>query len=99
MSDAGLIKVTRNGQVTLPASARRQLRIEEGDYMEVRVTGDSIILTPKMLIDKSQAYFWTPEWQAAEREASADIVEGRVEEYDNVEDLVANLRAARDQRA
>ncbi len=98
MSEANLIKVTRNGQVTLPASARRQLRVEEGDYMEVRVTEDSIILTPKTLIDKSQAYFWTPEWQAAEREASADIAEGRVQEFDNVDDLVANLRAARDRR-
>ncbi len=98
MNEAGLIKVTRNGQVTLPASARRQLRVEDGDYMEVRVTEDSIILTPKTLIDKSQAYFWTPEWQAAEREASADIAEGRVQEFDNVDDLVANLSAARDRR-
>lgn len=99
MSEAGLIKVTRNGQVTLPASARRRLRVEEGDYMEVRVTEDSIILTPKTLIDKSQAYFWTPEWQAAEREASADIAEGRVQEFDSVDDLLADLRAARNRRA
>ncbi len=95
MNEAGLIKVTRNGQVTLPASARRQLRVEEGDYMAVRVTEDSIILTPKTLIDKSQAYFWTPEWQAAEREASADIAEGRVQEFENIDDLVAGLRSAR----
>jgi AbrB family looped-hinge helix DNA binding protein len=95
MADAGLIKVTRNGQVTLPANARRRLRVEEGDYMEVRVTEDSIILTPKALIDKSQAYFWTAEWQSAEREASADIAEGRVQEFDDVEDLVAGLKAAR----
>ena len=99
MSEAGLIKVTRNGQVTLPASARRQLRVEEGDYMEVRVTEDSIVLTPKTLIDKSQAYFWTPEWQAAEREASADIAEGRVQEFESVDALVAGLRAARDRHA
>ena len=94
MADAALTKVRRNGQVTLPADARRRLRIEQGDYMEVRVTEDSIILTPKALIDQSQAYFWLPEWQAAEHEASADIAEGRVHEFDNVDDLVASLRAA-----
>ncbi len=99
MSDAGLIKVTRTGQVTLPASARRKLSVEEGDYMEVRVTQDSIILTPKTLIDKSQAYFWTPQWLASERETSADIAEGRVQAFDNIDDLVAGLRAARDRRA
>lgn len=97
MADLGLIKVTRNGQVTLPAGARRRLRVEEGDYMEVRITEDSIILTPKVLIDKSQAYFWSPEWQAAEHEASADIAEGRVREFDNADDLVASLQAARQQ--
>ncbi len=97
MADAGLIKVTRSGQVTLPANARRRLKLEEGDYLEVRVTEDSIILTPKVLIDKSQAYFWTPEWQAAEHEASADIAEGRVQEFEDVDHLLAALRAARSQ--
>lgn len=95
MIDHGLVRVTRNGQVTLPATARRRLQVEEGDYMEVRVTEDSIILTPKVLIDKSQAYFWTPEWQAAEREASADIAEGRVEEFDNVDELLSSLKETR----
>ena len=65
--------------------------------MEVRVTEDSIILTPKALMNKSQAYFWTQEWQAAEHESSAAIAEGRVQEFDNLDDLVAGLRAARQQ--
>ena len=55
---ATITKITRNGQVTLPASARRALHVREGDYVEVRIAGDSIVLTPKKLIDKSQAYFW-----------------------------------------
>jgi len=77
MEAVTLTKVTRNGQVTLPAPARRALHVEEGDYIEVRVTDDSIVLTPKKLVDKSQAYFWSPSWQAAEREASEDIAAGR----------------------
>ncbi len=59
----------------------------------MRVAGGIIILTPKKLIDKSQAYFWTAEWQAAEREASADITTGRVHEFEDVEDLIASLEA------
>lgn len=86
-----LTKVTRHGQVTLPAAVRRAVNVEEGDYIEVRVEGDTIILTPKKLIDKSQAYFWTAEWQAAEREASADIAAGRVHKFENVEELIASL--------
>jgi antitoxin MazE len=86
-----LTKVTRHGQVTLPAAVRRAVNVEEGDYVEVRVEGDAVILTPKKLIDKSQAYFWTVEWQAAEREASADIAAGRVHGFENVEELIASL--------
>ena len=95
MQNATLTKVTRNGQMTLPAAARRALHIEEGDYIEVRVSQDSLILTPKKLVDKSQAYFWSPEWQAAEQEASEDIASGRVREFANADDLVTSLNKAR----
>ena len=95
MGAVTLTKVTRNGQVTLPAPVRRALHVEEGDYIEVRVTEDSIVLTPKKLVDKSQAYFWSPAWQAAEREASEDIAAGRVHESKNADDLIAALDKGR----
>ncbi len=84
-------KVTRHGQVTLPASVRRKLGIEEGDLVEVVVDDDKAVLLPKKLIDKSQAYFWTKEWQEAEREASEDIKAGRVKTFDTVEELIKDL--------
>ena len=90
-----LAKVTRNGQLTLPAAARRKLGIEEGDYIEVSVDDDRLVLTPKKLIDKSQAYFWASEWQAGEQEASRDVAEGRVREFENAEQLIAHLRQNR----
>jgi hypothetical protein len=46
-------------------------------------------------MDTSQAYFWTPGRQSAEREASADIAAGRRYEADDTDDLVAQLRRAR----
>ena len=98
MDAVALTKVTRNGQLTLPASVRRAAHVDEGDYLEVRISGDSIVLTPKKLIDKSQAYFWSPAWQNAEREASADIGAGRVCEPESVDELLAGLEAARKTR-
>ena len=95
MPSVTLTKVTRNGQITLPASARRALRVVEGDYVQVRVAADSIVLTPKKLVDKSQTFFWSPEWQAAEREASEDIVAGRVHAAQDVDELIAKLDKAR----
>lgn len=86
------VRVTRRGQITLPASLRKALAIEEGDYIEFIVEGDRITLLVKKLVDKSQAYFWTREWQEAEREADEDIRAGRVKTFDSVEQLIAELR-------
>jgi hypothetical protein len=45
----------------------------------------------KKMVDKSQAYFWTKEWQEAEREASQDIKAGRVKTFDNAKELLKDL--------
>ena len=83
--------MTRNGQVTLPAAIRREANVEEGDILTVHLEADRIVLIPKKLIDKSQAYFWTEEWQEAEREAERDLAEGRIESFETVDDLIAGL--------
>ena len=84
-------KVTRHGQVTLPASVRRELGVEEGDLVEIEVIDDRAVLIPKKLVDKSQAYFWTKRWQEGEREADEDIKAGRVKVFDSVDELVKDL--------
>jgi AbrB family looped-hinge helix DNA binding protein len=84
-------KVTRNGQITLPASVRKELGIEEGDLVEIEVMDERAVLMPKKLVDKSQAYFWTKRWHEVEREADEDIKAGRVKTFDSVDDLIKDL--------
>ena len=91
--EAALTKVTRNGQITLPAAVRRAAGITEGDLVAVSIEGDTITLVPKRLVDKSQAYVWSDAWQQAEREASEDIAQGRVRSFSDVEALIAALEA------
>jgi len=43
------------------------------------------------MIDKRQAYFWTPEWQEGEKKASEDIKAGRVKIFDTVDELIDEL--------
>jgi len=50
-----LVKVIRNGQITLPADLREKMAIKEGDYLEAEIIEDQIILRPKVIIDKRQA--------------------------------------------
>jgi len=43
-----------------------------------------------------QAYFWTSEWQEAEREADEDIKAGRTRRFSNAEKLIADLDSLED---
>jgi bifunctional DNA-binding transcriptional regulator/antitoxin component of YhaV-PrlF toxin-antitoxin module len=70
---------------------RRKLGIEEGDLVEIQVVDEKAVLMPKRLVDKSQAYFWTKKWQAAEKEADEDTKAGRVKTFDSVDELIKDL--------
>ena len=41
------VRVRGNAQITLPAKVRRALGIEQGDYLEVRIEGGRVVLTPQ----------------------------------------------------
>jgi AbrB family looped-hinge helix DNA binding protein len=84
-------KLTRHGQITIPASVRKELGVEEGDLVEIEVVDEKAVLIPKRLVDKNQAYFWTEKWQDAEKKAGEDIKAGRVKVFDSVEELIKDL--------
>jgi AbrB family looped-hinge helix DNA binding protein len=71
-------KITRNFQVSIPKAIRDQLRLEEGDLLEVEQRDGEIVMIPKRLIDADQAWFWSREWQEGEREVDEDLRAGRV---------------------
>jgi AbrB family looped-hinge helix DNA binding protein len=84
-------KLTRHGQITIPASVRKELGVEEGDLVEIEVVDEKAVLIPKRLVDKNQAYFWTEKWQDAEKKAGEDIKAGRAKVFDSVEELIKDL--------
>ncbi|MGO9910082.1 MAG: AbrB/MazE/SpoVT family DNA-binding domain-containing protein [Acidimicrobiales bacterium] len=81
------------GQLTLPDDIRKAAHLEEGDLLEAEITADGILLRPQKLIDATQAWFWTAEWQAGEREADADRSAGRVETFASGDEVVGALRS------
>jgi len=93
-----LIQIRRKAQLTLPLSVRRELGIEEGDYMDVQVRNGEIILKIKKLIDKDQAWFWTERWQKGEKEAEEDILAGRIRRFPDAESAIAHLHAQADKQ-
>lgn len=85
-----LTHVGRKGQITIPAAIRRVAGIEPGDAFEVEVAGDGILLRTAD-IDPDQAWFWTPEWQAKEREADEALAAGQFTRYLSTEEFLASL--------
>jgi AbrB family looped-hinge helix DNA binding protein len=87
-----LTKLTSGGQVTLPKEVRIKTNMQPGDFVEVKIDEQGrIVLTPKKLVDASQAYFWTEEWQRGERKADEDMKAGRVKRFKSAADAVKYL--------
>ena len=50
------VKVLRGGQITMPKEIRDGLEIKEGDILEVEMGKDRVVLKPKVLMDKGDAW-------------------------------------------
>lgn len=72
-------RLRAKGQVTIPEEIRAAARLEEGDPIAFELQNDgTILLRPQKVVDASQAWFWTPEWIAGERQASLEVEQGRI---------------------
>ncbi len=91
------VRVRNKFQITLPKSARDDLCLDEGDLLAVQVRDGELVLRPQRLIDRDQAWYWTPEWQAAEREADEEIEAGRVHRFANIDEAIAFLNERAEQ--
>lgn len=86
-----VIQIRRNFQITLPAAIRKRLGLKIGDIVETVIKEGRIVITPKKTIDAEQSWFWTKEWQEAEKEADADLKSGRVKKFETIEELIEDL--------
>jgi AbrB family looped-hinge helix DNA binding protein len=89
---AETIKIRKKYQITLPTAVREAAGLYEGDFLTAEVKEDrTIVLRPGRLVDADEAFYYTSEWQAAEREADEDIRLGHTYRFDNVEDAIGFL--------
>jgi antitoxin PrlF len=86
MSEAA---VTSGGHIELPAEARAALHLGVVDSADVEVLADGVVLLRGR--DPGQAWYWTPQWQAGEREADEDLAAGRSELFDSDEEFERRL--------
>jgi AbrB family looped-hinge helix DNA binding protein len=89
-------KISPKHQITIPKEAFEKLHLEVGDFLEVDVTEEGLLLIPKKLISKDQVWFWTKEWQKKEKEADEALAKGEVSgPFKSANELVQHLRKNR----
>ena len=73
-----IMKISPQGQIRIPQKVMIRLGIEKGDYIEVDVEERQIVLKPRKLIDPSQGWYWTKEWQEMEAEVDDELEKDEV---------------------
>lgn len=88
-----LVKIKNKFQIVIPDEVRKKLKVEIGDTLEIEERDGVLVARPVMIVDRSQAYFWTEEWQKGEREAEEAKRKGRFREFDNADEAIKWLKS------
>jgi antitoxin PrlF len=88
------VKIRPKAQLTLPEEIRSALHIGEGDEVEFAVHDDgTVTIRGYVSIPTDQAWFFTPEWLAGEREADQQITAGQGRRHKSAGDMFTHLDA------
>lgn len=70
-----VMKISPQGQIRIPKNIMNALKIVPGDYVEVDIENNQAVLKPRKLIDPTQKWYWTKEWQETEAEVDDALEE------------------------
>ena len=70
---SAIMKISPQGQIRIPKSVMSALNIIPGDYIEVDIENNHAVLKPRKLIDPTQGWYWTKEWQKTESEVDNEL--------------------------
>lgn len=86
-----IVKLQKNKNITLPTWLIRRFRIAPGDFVQIQESRRGILMKPGKLVDPSQAYFWTKEWQEGEQQVEEERRRGKVKRFRSMKELVKDL--------
>lgn len=96
------VKIQHKGQVTIPTRLRNQAGLSKGDLVEFSFQRGKIVITPKIIIDRSQFPTADDEYTAAQRrkidarlaQSEKDFKEGRsLGPFDTADEMIASMKA------
>jgi bifunctional DNA-binding transcriptional regulator/antitoxin component of YhaV-PrlF toxin-antitoxin module len=89
------MRISSKRQIAIPKHVMAAMSLNVGDEIDIRVENGTAYMVPVAMIKvpRDQAWFWTKEWQEKEREADADITEGKIRDFDSIEALMKDLHS------
>jgi AbrB family looped-hinge helix DNA binding protein len=103
-----LVRIHRKGQMTLPSRLRSAIGIAEGDLVEATVHRGKIVLTPKLVVDRSKFPNADDEYTPAQRrvidarldESEEDLKKGRTAgTFNSASEMIAHMKVELNKRA
>ena len=80
------VKVREKFQVTIPEDVREKIPLNVGERVEVVARGGEIVLRPVVEIPRTQAWFWSKEWQDQLAQSKKEIAKGKVKVFKSVKE-------------
>lgn len=68
-----VMKISPQRQVRIPKKVLDALKLTPDDYVEIDIEMNHAVLKPRKLIDPTQEWYWTKEWQKSEKEVDKEI--------------------------
>lgn len=89
-------RIRQKGQFTLPKEVQKALHVKEGDTIRFNIHDNGAVVMEGLVeIPADQRWFWTPEWQAGEREAEDQIAAGGGKVFHDLDDMFKYLNRER----
>jgi len=80
------VKVREKFQVTIPEDVRNKIPLSVGERVEVIVRRREIVIRPIVEVPRTQAWFWTKEWQTQVAKSGKDIEKGKAKVFKSVKE-------------
>jgi len=81
--------------IQMKALARRaRLASASGQPLECKLSPEESAALAEAIdgaLAEDQAWFWSESWQAGERASEVDLVEGRYQDFDTMEEMLRDL--------
>jgi len=88
-----LVELKDRSQVTIPKIFVEKLRMKRHDYFKVEEKSGKLILSPVAVVPKEQEWYLSKEWKNIKKEVDEDIKAGKINQAENVEDLIKKLES------